>query len=208
MPDTRVVVIAADPLARAGLATLLSGQSGCLVVAQSADDVDFQQLLDIYRPDIALWDLGVNSASTFEWFALAMKTGIQAVVLAASETDAAQAWGAGARGIIARDAAADQIAGAIMGVSKGLVVTSPSLAASLFPSRPTASPAAYEQLTPREEQVLQLLAEGRPNKEIARRLGISEHTVKFHVNSILGKLHAQSRTEAVVLATRSGLVML
>ena len=57
-------------------------------------------------------------------------------------------------------------------------------------------------------EVLQLLAEGLPNKSIAQRLGISEHTVKFHVNAILGKLGAQSRTEAVILATRLGLVLL
>ena len=65
-----------------------------------------------------------------------------------------------------------------------------------------------EELTPRELQVLQRIAEGDSNKEIAHRLGISEHTVKFHVNSILAKLNAQSRTEAVVRATRLGLIFL
>ena len=63
-------------------------------------------------------------------------------------------------------------------------------------------------LTPREQEVLRLLADGLPNKSIAERLTVSEHTVKFHVASILGKLGAQSRTEAVVLATRSGLLPL
>ncbi|MBI1880571.1 MAG: response regulator transcription factor, partial [Chloroflexi bacterium] len=63
-------------------------------------------------------------------------------------------------------------------------------------------------LTPRELEVLQLLAEGLPNKAIARRLDISDHTVKFHVNAILSKLSAQSRTDAVVRATRLGLILL
>ena len=65
-----------------------------------------------------------------------------------------------------------------------------------------------EPLTPRELEVLHLLAEGLPNKTIARRLAISDHTVKFHVNALLGKLQAQSRTEAVVRASRAGLVVL
>jgi DNA-binding NarL/FixJ family response regulator len=65
-----------------------------------------------------------------------------------------------------------------------------------------------EDLTPRELEVLGLLAEGLPNKAIGLRLGISEHTVKFHVNAVLGKLGAQSRTEAVVRATRLGLILL
>jgi DNA-binding NarL/FixJ family response regulator len=68
--------------------------------------------------------------------------------------------------------------------------------------------AAAEALTPREQEVLQLLAEGLPNKTIADSLHISEHTVKFHVNAILSKLGAQSRTEAVVRATRLGLLLL
>ena len=67
---------------------------------------------------------------------------------------------------------------------------------------------AVPDLTPRERQALALLAEGLPNKTIASRMGISEHTVKFHVNSILGKLGAQSRTEAVTKATRLGLILL
>ena len=65
-----------------------------------------------------------------------------------------------------------------------------------------------ESLTPRESEVLQLLAQGMPNKQIALELAISEHTVKYHVNAILGKLGAQSRTEAVVRATRAGLILL
>ena len=65
-----------------------------------------------------------------------------------------------------------------------------------------------EELTPREMQVLRLLAEGLPNKSIAQRLDISEHTVKFHVAAIMGKFGAQSRTEVVILATRHGLILL
>jgi DNA-binding NarL/FixJ family response regulator len=83
-------------------------------------------------------------------------------------------------------------------------VFDPAFALRVAPARAS----LVEDLTPRETQVLQLIAEGKSNKTIARELDISEHTVKFHVNAILGKLNAASRTEAVVLATRLGLVML
>ena len=88
------------------------------------------------------------------------------------------------------------------------MVVDRDLAPALYP-RPDIEPSPLvESLTPREVEVLQLLAEGLPNKGIAQRLGISEHTVKFHVNAIMGKLGAQSRTEAVVQATRLGLILL
>jgi DNA-binding NarL/FixJ family response regulator len=80
------------------------------------------------------------------------------------------------------------------------------LAPKTWDDREVESP--IEELTPRELAALRLLAEGLPNKTIALRLGISEHTVKFHVNAILGKLGVASRTEAVVRATRLGLILL
>jgi DNA-binding NarL/FixJ family response regulator len=95
-----------------------------------------------------------------------------------------------------------------MAAAQGLVVLDPSLSNPALLARDPSSPSLVEELTPRELQVLELLAEGLPNKVIARRLGISDHTVKFHVNAVLGKLGAQSRTEAVVRATRLGLILL
>jgi two-component system, NarL family, nitrate/nitrite response regulator NarL len=88
------------------------------------------------------------------------------------------------------------------------VVLEPEIARMLLPAAYSPEPAIAVELTAREQEVLQLLAEGLPNKAIARRLEISEHTVKFHVNAILGKLNAQSRTEAVVRAGRLGLILL
>jgi DNA-binding NarL/FixJ family response regulator len=89
-----------------------------------------------------------------------------------------------------------------------LIALDPALADVVQPSRDLLPQPPAEELTPRELEVLQLLAEGLSNKAIAYRLDISEHTVKFHVNAILGKLSAQSRTEAVVQATRLGLIIL
>ena len=91
-------------------------------------------------------------------------------------------------------------------LSHGLSVTDPALAGGSDAIE--AGPAAAPLLTPRENDVLRLLAEGLPNKGVASRLEVSEHTVKFHVNSIMSKPNAQSRTEAVTLATRLGLLPL
>ncbi len=93
-------------------------------------------------------------------------------------------------------------------MSQGLVVIDPAFPLAVVPARGEAADVAAEELTPREVEVLQLLVEGLPNKQIAQRLSISEHTVKFHVDAILGKLGAHSRTEAVTRAARLGLIIL
>jgi DNA-binding NarL/FixJ family response regulator len=142
-------------------------------------------------------------------------------ILLPDEADARQAWAAGARGLLRRDAAPSRIAVALAATVHGFAVIEPDFAEALrsaLPDRASsrskgagdATPVAppVESLTPRELEVLRLLAEGLPNKTIAARLEISEHTVKFHVNTILGKLGVASRTEAVVRATRLGLILL
>lgn len=118
---------------------------------------------------------------------------------------AAEAWSAGASGILQRSAAAETIATAAQGVARRLHVLDPLVVGNLLSVR---LPALPESLTDREREVLTLMAEGLPNKIIATRLKISENTVKFHINAILGKLGAQSRTEAVVRAARLGMIAL
>ncbi len=103
-----------------------------------------------------------------------------------------------------RNSSPEALAAALVALSHGLQVLDPALSGEpglLAPGLEAVSP-----LTPRENDVLRLLAEGLPNKGVASRLEVSEHTVKFHVNSIMGKLNAQNRTEAVTLATRLGLL--
>jgi DNA-binding NarL/FixJ family response regulator len=130
------------------------------------------------------------------------------LALLSDASEAVSAWNAGARGLLLRTASAETIASVAATLAEGLVVIDPLFAAQLFPARDQPPTQPIEELTPRELQVLRLIAEGQSNKEIARALGISEHTVKFHVNAILGKLNVQSRTEAVVHATRLGLILL
>jgi DNA-binding NarL/FixJ family response regulator len=121
-----------------------------------------------------------------------------------------QALRAGVRGILPRDLSAAQLATALNAIAQGFAVLHPGE----FQFQGTGAVAAnatadlVETLTAREREVLQMLAQGRGNKEIAARMKISEHTVKFHVASILGKLGASTRTEAVSVALRRGLVLL
>ena len=203
--DIRILVVG-DRLARAGLGTLLAGQPGYAVVGQIGGDAALPSALELYRPDIVLWDIGWEPATAVEHVADLHANGAQIVALLPEDNAAAQIWSSGVRGLLPRDAETETIVAALSAVAQGLIVLAPSLAALLGAGALPVGASAIEPLTPREQEVLRLLAEGLPNKAIARRLGISEHTVKFHINAVLGKLGAQNRTEAVVLAMRMGLV--
>ena len=206
--DLRVLVVAGDPLARAGLATLLADQPGCTVVGQVTAEAAGSTTLEVYRPDVVAWDLGWEPTLALEALVELPESSPPVVALVPDDTYATEAWAAGARGLLLRDADAASLREALIGAAQGLVVIDPELAAALLPAGDRALATLRGELTSRELEVLWLLAEGLPNKAIASRLGISEHTVKFHVNSIMGKLSAQSRTDAVVRATRLGLILL
>lgn len=216
MNDLRVLIVAADPLARAGLAALLTDQAGCIIVGQVAEEADLMYALDVHRPDVIIWDLGWEGTlasspshpTGLEGLAELADAGPPVVALLPDENQAVEAQMAGARGLLPRNTNAKRLVAALTAVAQGLVVLDPSLAGSIPGARALIASPLNEELTPRELEVLGLVAEGLPNKAIARRLDISEHTVKFHVNAVMGKLGAQSRTEAVVRATRIGLILL
>jgi DNA-binding NarL/FixJ family response regulator len=224
MDQVRVLIVADDPLVRAGLTALLADEPGCVVVGQVISDADLsgelisEETRALYQPDVALWDLGWDPAlvpvavSDRQQAGGAEPAEVPAVALvsgdAAWTVSVADAWAAGARGFLLRDVEAEELAAALLAVAQGLVVLDPTLAGAVMPLQGLASAQLVEELSSRELEVLQLLAEGLPNKAIGYQLGISEHTVKFHVNAILGKLGVQSRTEAVVQATRLGLIIL
>jgi len=128
----------------------------------------------------------------------------------ANKEQVGEALAAGAQAVIPRDSTAAKLEVAIAAVQKGLTVTEPGWlnAASSSTGVQAGSNAVDDNLTPREHEVLILLAEGLSNKQIAAKLTISEHTAKFHVNSILQKMDAQKRVEAVVRAARRGLINL
>ena len=216
MSDLRVLIIADDPLARAGLAALLAEQLGLVVTGRAAGADDLAAAIAVYRPDIVLWDLGVNPDPSIERLASLRAEAILILTLLPDESHAGRVWAAGGRGLLRRDAEPAHLAAALAAMVEGLAVLDPTFAVALFASPAPPEPSEWraeepplrEELTPRELQVLRLIADGLPNKTIANRLGISEHTVKFHINAILGKLGVESRTEAVVRATRLGLILL
>lgn len=216
MADLRVLVVADDPLARAGLASLLGEQPGLTIVGRASSLDDLAAAVEVYRPDLLLWDLGWNPVASLERLA-GSAARLPVAALVSEESHAPGAWSAGARALLRRDADPVQIATALVALACRLTVVDPAFTAVLAQPMEPAPPAAWddrspapliEPLTPRELEVLRLMAEGLPNKAIAGRLQVSEHTVKFHVNAILGKLGVASRTEAVVRATRLGLVLL
>lgn len=199
----RVLLLADDPLARGGLAALLA-QQGVTVVGQAAASDRLGRGLEAHDPDAIVFDLGMapaDRASALD------RLGVPVLALVPDEAHAGEALAAGARAVLFRDADGPSLLAALQALLRGLVVLDETLLDTLRPRVASGEPPA-EALTPRELEVLQLLSEGLANRRIAERLGIGERTVKFHVNAILGKLGAASRTEAVVVAARLGLVTL
>jgi two-component system, NarL family, response regulator YdfI len=204
----RVLVGARSSVFRAGLESLL----------RSIPSLEFAGAIDVsnlavseFSGDVLLIEAG--DWNGHDWPVLA-DLPIPVVVLLdfAYPALAGSALRAGIRGVLSRDATAEEIEGAVQAVNAGLVVTTPASLAELLPEvqafpEELAEPLS-DPLSDRELAVLDLLAEGLSNKLIAHRLSISEHTVKTHIASIFAKLGASSRTEALTLAIRRGLVML
>jgi two-component system, NarL family, nitrate/nitrite response regulator NarL len=197
----RVVIVSDDPLARSGLAALLRGRGEVVAVAALTPAEASAAALSGAGAEAVLWEAG--GAEGVGELAAALPT----VALVAGEAQAAEALAAGARGAARRDAGPDRIAAALVAAAHGLVAVDGALAPALL-RRPAPAAAEAEGLTAREAEVLALLAEGLSNKAIAARLGVAERTAKFHVESILGKLGAETRSEAIVIAARRGLVAL
>ena len=194
----RAVVVAEDPLARSGIAALLE-RAGVAVAGEAAPgelSLAGLELADAWVVDLAN-DLALRAVRAAP---------VPVVALLADEGQAGEAIAAGARALLLRGAPGDRIAAAVGAVAHGLAAQDAALAATLVRAPPVARAGA--ELTPRETEVLAELAEGRSNKQIAHALGISDRTAKFHVESILAKLGAEGRAEAIVLAARLGLVTL
>ena len=184
----RVHITASTPVARAGLEAVLRAPPDFDVVPR-------ESAADVVIADALPNGSGEESAA--------------AIVLLAD--DPPQTWTAdllrgGVRAVLPIDATPAQIVAAVYAAAAGLAVVPVEDAGAVLPDS-RANP-LIEPLTPRETQVLEMLAEGLSNKEIAARLGISDHTAKFHVNSILTKLNAGTRTEAVMRGIRTGLIMI
>ena len=210
----RVFIVAASPLARAGLQSLF-GERNVKIVGSIANLESLAGQWPDLEADIILVEaLGGQFESVIDFLAASHLASEANIVVLSDHPEPrflAEGLRAGVRAVLPVDLSPEQLVAALNAAAKGLVVMQHADVGAMFPaadpaSRPLAELA--EALTPRESEVLQMLASGLANKEIAARLTISEHTVKFHVASILGKLGAGSRTEAVSLGIRRGLVLL
>jgi NarL family two-component system response regulator YdfI len=230
----RVFIIAASPASRAALASLLvsaqasrrnvrsreSNAPSAIELAGKGPDLDSLEGRELDGGiDVLLLDAsGPQSASLLADIRDADLASDLPIVLLSDHPSpqwSAQALRDGIRAILPADVAADQLVPALQAAAAGLVVLHPTDVSAAIPAATTTTssttqlpPELAEPLTRREREVLQMLAAGLGNKEIAARLKISDHTAKFHVAAILAKLGASTRTEAVTQALRRGLVLL
>ncbi len=208
MHELRVLILADDPLTSAGLAALLEEDPEYIVVGQqkTADDwVEQQERLD---PDLLIWDVGWEAGEALEEVIGLIWSLPPVLALVPDPGEAGRLWAGGVRGVLPRTVDVGALRAALRGLAEGLAVFDPELLPSLEPPKAEAPAGSSSPLTPRETEVLRLLADGLSNRGIANELQISEHTVKFHVNSIMNKLNAESRTEAVVSGMRRGIISL
>ncbi|MFI5265745.1 MAG: LuxR C-terminal-related transcriptional regulator [Chloroflexota bacterium] len=216
---TSVFIVAAVPALRAGLRAMLeqggiefAGEAQSLADIPAEDSFQGQHGLgrDAGRPRSPAESATVLLVAA-DLHAEDVPDGRPVVLLSADAREASVLQGLGLRGwaLLPPDAGADQLIVAVTAVAQGLVLLPAEMAAAIASTPPVeVSDPLQEPLTPRELEVLQLLSHGLSNKLIARTLSISEHTVKFHVSSTYAKLGAASRTEAVSLAARKGLISL
>lgn len=209
----RSFIVAASPLVRAGLENILAAQRVEVVGAVSSLELLADHFVE-GEADVVLMDASGDQFETVLGSFDQLELGSEVAVVLLADHPApgwvAEAVRAGIRAILPTGASPEQLVAAMQAASVGLIVMHRGEIGSTFPGALASRPLAElpEPLTRREREVLQMLASGLGNKEIATRLTISEHTVKFHVASILGKLGAVSRTEAVALGIRHGLVLL
>lgn len=208
----RVVVADDDPVVRAGLRVLLDADTDLVVVGEAADGAEAVAVARSAQPDVVLMDVRMPHIDGIAATATLMRLNVapRVLVLTTFEEDSlvARALAAGASGYLLKRSPAALIVQAVQTVASGdVLVLSPqarSMVARL-PADPDLT-ARLERLTPRETEVLRLVATGRSNSEIAAVLVVSVETVKTHVGTVLSKLDARDRTNAAVIAWRSGFV--
>jgi len=201
-----VLVVDDHALLRTGVANIINQESDLRVVAEAGNGLEAVDAFERHHPDVTLLDLrmpvmeGVEAVKQIR----ARDPRARVIVLTTYDTDdeISRALKAGAKAYVLKDIAADDLIGCIRDVLAGKTYLAPAAAAKL------AEGVTRVQLTPREMATLRLMADGKANKEIASDLAISERTVKTHLGHLFEKLGVTSRTEAIKVATRRGLVRL
>jgi DNA-binding NarL/FixJ family response regulator len=207
-----IAIFSADPVLRRNLKQLPRDDPAVVIVGMVDQPSTLRELVNRDRVDVLLAD--VPPHELLPVYRSGHNIALVVPLDGASADNAARALSAGARAVLDRSASRNEIIAAIKAVIAGLVVVPANTVVTLLPEAPLADDllkadgSGHARLTRRELEVLAAMADGASNKVIARRLGISFHTVKFHVAAILAKLDADSRTEAVARAAHLGLVML
>lgn len=209
--EQKIKVLVADdhPMLREGLVAVLGTNPAFEVVGEAKDGEETVRLAESLEPDVILLDLEMPGMDGLEVLKTLREAGssTQAVVFTAYDTDERimGALRAGARGYLLKGASRQEIFSAIHTVHAGGSLLQPVVTNRLLDRMQIPE---IEDLTPREHEVLNLLADGLSNREVSERLFVTERTVKFHVSSILAKLGAANRTEAVTTAAQHGLIRL
>jgi two-component system NarL family response regulator len=207
LPERACVLIVDDhALFRTGVANIINQEADLRVVAEAGNGVEAVAAYERHHPDVTLLDLRMPVMDGVEVVRRirALEPRARVIVLTTYDTDdeIARALKAGAKAYVLKDISADDLVACIRDVLAGKTYLAPAAAAKL------AEGVTHVQLTPRELATLRLTADGKANKEIASELGISERTVKTHLGHLFEKLGVTSRTEAIKVATRRGLVRL
>ena len=213
----RIVVVDDQQVVRAGFSALLETQPDLTVVGMAADGSDAIRICEETRPDVVLMDVrmpvmdGIEATGRITASAEAPRI----IMLTTFDLDehVYDALNAGASGFLLKDVTAEHLFDAVRVVAAGEALLAPAVTRRLIGEfarlqpRPTSGPNLPAELTPRETEVLRLIADGLSNPEIAQRLVVSAETVKSHVSRMLAKLGLRDRTQAVVVAYESGLVV-
>ncbi|WP_184583694.1 response regulator [Lipingzhangella halophila] len=211
----RVVVADDQEVVRAGFAALLDTQPDLVVAGVAGDGTRAIEVCQEERPDVVLMDVrmpGVDGIEATRRIVADGSASPRVLILTTFDLDeyVYDALAAGASGFLLKDVAAERLFDAVRVVASGDALLAPSVTRRLIGEfarlRPRPPAAIANELTPRETEVLRLVAEGLSNTEIARRLVVGEETVKTHVSRVLHKLSLRDRAQAVVVAYESGLV--
>ena len=203
---TRVLIMADAPASAAHLHRLLEGEIGVQVVGRLARTSSLASSIAELSPDVVLWHVGAERAS----HVTDVPTPEVPLVVIADQPEPNwihELLSGKVRALLLGDPSSAELVAAIQSAIAGLVVLSPKVRALLRPGIVIADENEYaERLTAREQEVLEMMMEGLSNKEIAMCLNVSSHTVKFHISSVLAKLGASTRTEAITIGLRRGLI--
>ena len=213
----RVAVVEDQELVRTGLRMIIDAAEGMEVVGEAADGAEVEALDRRLQPDVVLMDIRMPNVDGIEATRRLVANGSRARVIVLTTFDIDEhvhaALHAGASGFLVKDGPAEEMLAAVRAVAAGESLLSPSVTRRVIaelvrrPARtPSSPPPGLDELTPRETEVLQLLARGRSNAEIAGDLVVSHETVKTHVARILMKLGARDRVQAVIAAYQAGIV--